>query len=274
MIIIGKGDGMPAVSPTRLRFQIQELLVYFSSPGEFHRRLEGLFNSYANLSLRYGEIGQRYPLIPMYHLPDPVLRQLKLDIVPYIQSDPEAALALADELWGDTYFEILQVAVMILDLLPSADPAPILMRLKKWLTPELDPRLASELLSTGTRNLQTKHPQVWESFINAFLDHSDPKMIALGLLGLKEGIQQPAYKNLPTVYRLISPFIQNPQSELINSLQSLIAVMAVRSPIETAFFLKQSLIISESPETMRLIKGCIPLFPDGIQQEMKAMIKR
>jgi len=202
------------------------------------------------------------------------MRQLRLDLVPYIQSDPEEALALMDELWGDPYFEIRQVAINILDLIPDANTEAILMRLEKWLTPELDPALASELLSTGMRNLQTKHPQTWESLIKSFLDHDDPKMIALGLLGLQEGIKQPAYNNLPTVYRLISPFIQNPNSDIFNNLQKLIVALAARSPTETAFFLKQSLIISESPETIRLIKQCIPFSPDEIQSEMKAMIKK
>lgn len=265
---------MTAVNPTRLRFQIQDLLVYFGSPNEFHRRLDGLFNLYANHALRYGDIVQRYPLTPMLHLPDPVMRQLRLDLVPYVQSNPEEALALADELWEDTYFEIRQVAINILDLFPLADPNPILARLKKWLTPELDPMLASELLFTGTRNLQAEHPQVWESLIQSFLDHDNPKIIAWGLIGLQEGIKQPAYENHPSVYRLISPFIQSPSSDLINHLQNLIAVIAGRLPTETAFFLKQSLIISDSPETIRLIKQCIPLFPEEIQREMKGMIKK
>ena len=73
---------MPAVNPTRLRFQIDELMHNFASPPEFHRNLRDLFSLYANRTLRYGDSTEVKPLIPMYNLPTPVIRQLQTDLDP------------------------------------------------------------------------------------------------------------------------------------------------------------------------------------------------
>jgi hypothetical protein len=86
---LGKGwVPMTAVNPTRLRHQIQELIAFFDAPLEFHQALRTLFSLYANYSLRFGESASIRPLILMYHLPHPVMRQLNFDLQPRIDSRP------------------------------------------------------------------------------------------------------------------------------------------------------------------------------------------
>lgn len=264
---------MPAINPSRLRFQITGLIYFFQSPPEFHHRLRDFFSQYANLTLRFGDSIQSRSLSPMYHLPPPIIRQLELDLKPHINGDPTAALAIADELWKDEYFEVQQIALFILGITPLDDPEPILERLHQWLTPELDHALTIYLFSTGTLRLQTAFPDIWESFIKSYLTQDDPEMIAIGLNGLAEGLTNPTFKNLPAIFRLVSPFIREPQREHIRELAHLIEALAKRSSTETAFFLRQALSVSESPETRRLIKQCLPLFPESIQQDLKSSLK-
>lgn len=261
---------MPAVNPVRLRFQIEELMSFFSDPAAFHLRLKTLFELYANRALRFGsETGIR-PLIPMYHLPAPVLRQLRIDLSRLVPNDPAGAQALVDELWEDEYYEIKQTAIMILSLLPMDSPEPILDRHREWLGQDLDPMLISDIFSTGMHQLQEKFPAAWEDFINTFLQSRDPEKTALGIRGLTEGLRNPKFQNLPAVFRLVSPFIREPEPELIRDLVHIIEILAQRSPTETGFFLRQTLSLSESPATQRIIKQSLNFFPPDIQADLKA----
>lgn len=265
---------MTAVNPARLRYQIQALTTFFLSPVEFHQRLQALFSLYANYALRFGENAASRPLIPMYHLPHPVMRQLALDLKPLIEADPEAALAAADELWGDEYYEVKQTAILIINALPLHDPGPMIERLRIWLSPEVDKVLKSELISTGMTRLQDAFPEAWEGLIQSLLSQTQPEIIALGIQALGEGVKSPNFKNLPAVFRLASPYLTAPDSTYFRDLEDLIVTMAELSPMETAYFLKQTLSVSSSQDTARLIKSCITAFPDDIQSDLKSALKK
>jgi hypothetical protein len=265
---------MTAVNPTRLRFQILGLMATFATPVEFHHKLQGLFSLYANYTLRFGENVPTRPLISMYHLPHPVMRQLTLDLKPHVEEDPQAALAVADELWGDEYYEIRHTAIRILGALPLDDPHPVLERVQAWLTPDLDHALRSDLLTIGTRSLQQAFPEAWEALILSFLTHTEPKTIALGIQALSVGAKTPNFRNLPTLFRLASPFIRDPHSAYTRDLEDLIEALAVLSSNETAYFLKQILAVSASPETIRLVKNCLPFFPEEIQVDLKSSLQK
>ena len=101
---------MPAVNPSRLQPQIEEVLKYFDNPVIFHKRLSDLFSLYANRTLQFGQSSEPAPLIPSYHLPLPLIRQLQMAVRPYLERDPQTALKAADELWNDSFFEVKQFA--------------------------------------------------------------------------------------------------------------------------------------------------------------------
>lgn len=263
---------MPAVNPTRLRFQIDELMRDFASPSEFHRKLCDLFSLYANRSLRYGDSTDIKPLIPIYNLPAPAMRQLQLDLDLRVAEDPQSALALADELWQDNYYEVKQTALYILGILPIKSPDPIIDRLEVWLSPDLDVLLIRSLFAMGTRKIQNTYPVVWERFISTFLEKDDPEELAIGIRGLTEGLKNENFSNLPAVFRLISPIIQHPNRKNLHDLEDLVEIMAKKSTTETGHFLRQSLSISDSPESKRLVKQCLDFFPEAIAQDLKSLL--
>lgn len=265
---------MPAVDPARLRFQITSLIESFESPPAFHRKLSDLFSFYANRTLRFGDSAQPEPNIPAYNLPHPVIRQLELELKPLINSAPQAALSLSDELWNDPYFEVKQIAVYILGTVPVETPEPIRQRIDEWLTPKLDRALASYLLSTGTRHFQKSFPAAWETFVQSLLNQGSPKMIALGLKALTEGVKNPSFRNMPAIFRLVSPFIREPQPEFMKDLARLVETLINNSPMETAYFLKQTLSVSDSTLTKRLVKQNLSLLPENIQQELRSSLRK
>ncbi len=265
---------MAAVNPTRLRHQVGELMALFEAPVEFHQALCTLFSLYANHGLRFGEAAPVRPLIPMFHLPHPVVRQLNLDLKTQIAANSSAALALANELWNDTYYEVRQTALFVLGEVVTDDPEPILDRLKGWLTPDLDQVLKSDLFSIGTRSLQENFPQTWETWVRSLLSDPDPKVNTLGIQALAAGAQRPNFQNLPTIFRLSSPFIRDVHSANLKDLEALVSVLAEISPQETGFYLRQTLSISSSFAKNRLIKNCLKFFPEEIQADLKSVLEK
>lgn len=265
---------MPAVNPSRLQIQIEELLTHFDKPQSFHRRLQALFSLYANGTLRFGQSPEPRPTSPMYHLPQPLIRQLHLAIKPYLDKDPQAALACADELWDDPYFEIKQTAIFILGNVMIEEPDPILNRLESWIDTQPDDGLRLNLLSTGTLILQKKFPTAWERFIQSLLDQNNPKLIGCGLQGLIEIIEREDFENFPMIFRLISPIIQKPHTAHMEELENLVKTLIGQTPTETTFFLKQTLSLSQSPETKRLIKRCLPMLPEKERQDLKSSLSQ
>ena len=267
---------MTAVNPTRLRFQMQGVMAFFGSPVEFHQKLRGLFSLYANYALRFGDDARpiNRPLIPTFNLPHPVMRQLRLDLKPHIEADPQAALEIVDQLWEDDYYEIKHTAIWIIGAIHIEDPQPYLDRVQLWLTPGLDYVLKTELLSIGTRSLQEKFPAAWEALILSLLSKSEPEMIALGIQALAEGAKSPDFKNLPAIFRLASPFIRDPHSAYTRDLEDLIEALAQLSPRETGYFLKQILSVSVARETLRLIKNCLSAFPEEVREDLKSTLSK
>jgi hypothetical protein len=98
-------------------------------------------------------------------------------------------------------------------------------------------------------------------------------MIRIGIQGLEQGVRAANFDNLPVVLRLVSPLIQAPHPDTNRRLEQLIEALIQHSPTETAFFLKQMLSTSDRPETLRLIKTCLPSLPDALREDLKSAIK-
>ncbi len=264
---------MPAVNPTRLSFQVADLMESFHSPEEFHKKIRDLFSRYANRTLRHGELSKMASLMPMYHLPDPVMRQLRSELNPIISREPGAALNLADSLWQDEVFEVRQVAVHILGHAGVTEPDPLISRLEKWLSPDLEPALKEAVLFSGTQRLQSKFPQHWETWIESLLARANPAWIGMGLMGLRAGLGTSTSQKLPIVFRIISPFIRDPKPGMLHEINRVIKALAEQSPTETAYFLKQTISLSDSPKTIHLVRQCLPFFSEEIRKELKEALK-
>ncbi len=263
---------MPAVNPSRLQNQIEQVLEYFNRPKIFHRRIQDLFSLYANRTLHFGESSDTTPVLPKYHLPLPLTRQLQMSLKPYIDNEPIAALECADNLWEDPYIEIKQLAVFLIANVPVEEPGLIITRLESWVDPSLDDELKADLLSLGTSTIQSNFPTAWERFLQSLLDQREPKLVNFGIQGLIESVKRSKFENFPMVFRLISSVIQNPRAVNIEKLENLLALLIDESPTEAAFFMKQTLSLSQSPETKRLIKRCLPMLPEKERQDLKSSL--
>ncbi len=264
---------MAAIQLTRLKQQVAGLVDFFDQPVRFRRELRDLFEFYSDRTYRPGQAGPLPPLLPNYHIATPVIRQIEMDLLPLVGSDPAAALLLVDELWEDPYLEPRLLAVYLFSLAPADFPDPLVERLMRWAKPDEDRQVLTALLTQGSIRLQREQPEVWAGLIKAWLEASDLAIQSYGLRAIQAMINDPHYENLPDIFRLISPLMQTIPPKLQADMASLVEATSRRWPTETAFFLRQMLSISHGSGVARITRRCLPLFDSGLQVSLRGAMQ-
>jgi hypothetical protein len=264
---------MPAFQLARLKSQISDLIWQFTRPVEFQRALADLFEFYANRVFRPGQAAPNALLIPAYHIPQMVLHQLELELRHQVEENPGAALALADQLWQDTYLEPRQVAILVLGMTPLAPVDAVLYRLKTWCTPELAIILKEPLLEQGTTRLRREKMDIWLGQIREWLNDLSLPIQGLGVQALLPVAQDRENENLPVIYNLISPVLQIAPPVLHADLLEVLRVLSKRSPVETGYFLRQVLSLSDAPTLGRLVRRLMPELPPEVQAGLRGPLQ-
>lgn len=258
---------MPAISPARLKRDVSELFEVVGEPQRFDRALDNLLDRYADRTYRKSQAGLPGSLLPAFHVPRPVLRQIELHLNGFAAVEPEAALALADRLWSQDVFEPKFLAVRILGALPGDYAGQVMVRLPGWLTAIDDDALQVELSRVGL--------QVDEAGLSAMLE----AILEDGKVGYQKGLSalgavawNASPDALPGVYRLFGKALANPAAGGSPRLVNLARALANRSPVETAYFLRHQYLLSMRPDIARVIRQLLPLFPEQIRRDLRAMM--
>lgn len=264
---------MPAIQPARLRQQAALLAQSFSQTEVFIRSLHHLLESYADNARRSSQGGEIPPLIDAYFVRPPVLRHLLVELAPYAQRDPETATDLANALWGQPYLEFRQLAASLLGLIPIENPQPVVECLKSWLDTRPEDRLIESILTQGTQSLRRDSLDVYLELVSGWLNRREVFFNQLGLRALTTLIQDPGFKNIPLVFRMIQPFSRSMAGELRPFMVGVLHALARCSPQETAFFLRHSLETPENPDTPWLVRQTVPALPAEMQEGLRSAVR-
>jgi hypothetical protein len=260
---------MPAILPARLRQQAALLVKHFYNPAAFARSLHHLLDSYADRVQRPGQAGDPPPLLAAYKVRPPVLRQILLELAPLARDDPESGLALCDALWEQPYLEFRLLAASLLGLIPCSPAEPVLARLQAWIRPGIEARLVDALFTQGLACLRQKDPVALVGLAEVWLKDKDLFYQQTGLRLLLPLIDDPQFENLPVFYRLIFPLTRSAPARLRPDLLDVLAALAHRSPNETAYFLQQTAVMPNSPDTAWLIRQSLHEFPEKMQEGLR-----
>lgn len=264
---------MPAIQPARLRHQAALLAEQFSDPPAYIRSLHYVLDFYSDRARRPGKTGKPGPLLTAYNVRPPVLRMLLQELVPQAEQDVAGGLALCDALWAEPYLECRLLAGMLLGQIPLQPPEAITDRLQGWITTNLEFFLIEALLSNGVERLHRQQPQVLIHMIEGWLHSTKTFHQQLGLRALLPLIRDPAFENLPVFFRLIQQLCQAAPAALRPDLLDVLAALARRSPQETAYFLRQTLIFPDSPDTPWLIRQSLSQFPPEMQSSLRQAMR-
>jgi hypothetical protein len=264
---------MPAVELTRLRSQINALIVHFSDPVAFRGGLSSLLDQYANRAYRPGHTVQVQNLLPSYRVSPLITHQLEQELSRTCREQPLYALGVVEALWRDTYLETRTLATVLLGAIPASHTAAVVQKLREWATPAENFRMLQALFANGTITLRSAASQQLFALIDVWLSSDDSQVQALGVQALVPLVTDGNFENLPPVYRLLSPLVQHVPPALTTELSEVLVALSQRSPTETVYFLRQALPLASSPATARLARKCLPLFSPQQQASLRAALQ-
>lgn len=260
---------MPAIQLDRLKGEISQLAWVFTDPEAFQKRLTDLLEKHSDRTYRAGQAVRARPLILTYHAPVMVLRQMEQELGRLCQEQPAAALALVDLLWKNPYLEPRQLAAALLGSIPLTQVEAVVERLLAWCQPEVDGTSLDTLVDRGSQLLRRQQPERWLGIIETWLGGHDLLIQEIGLKAARPMIADREFENLPRIFRMIGPLVQAAPNELQGELNRCLDTLARRSPSECAYFLRQMLSISGKSATARLVRRCLPVFPEELQAGLR-----
>lgn len=263
---------MPAIQLGRLKIQAARLANDFAQPAAFVSNLDGILDFYADRTHRSGQSGTPHPLLPSYNVPAPVLRQVIAELAPFVAANPQAGLNLADELWKRDNLECRLITASLLGLVPVEAAEGVVSRVQAWLQVETEPRLIEAMLRQGLAPIRREAAGRYMALLEAWLASPNLPEQEVGLRGMLPLLESKSFNNLPVVFRLLTPHVRLAQNRLRPALLSVISALIVRSPQETAYFLRQNLSTPESVDTPWIIRKVLRQFPPEVQVSLRKAI--
>lgn len=264
---------MPAINLSRLRQQTEQLAEYFDTPEVFISKLREILEFYSDRSHKPGQSGTPPPLSPTYKVPKPVLRRIIMILTPQIESLPNQALALCDELWQESYIEFRSLAAFILGLIPPDLSDMVFERIEYWVQLDIEEQVLAFLVQDGLASVRKGAPESLLTHIESWTGSSDTTIRQMGLRALSPLLHNSDFENLPIFYRLITPYVRSVPSDLRPDVLEVIKELAHRSPQETAYFLKQNLELSDSKDTAWIIRQSLNEFPESNQKTLRTALR-
>jgi hypothetical protein len=260
---------MPALELGRLQQEAALLSQDFGDPAQYLRGLENLLNSYANQVHRQGRVRGPRPVLFTFEVPQPMLRQLQLEMAMQARQLPEQALAVADALWARRSIETRQLAARLLGVIPASDAGQVTNRLATWAQENREETIAPEIWGRGVLYLATHKPEALIAFIGEQLASTEPRQQIMALGALRTLLEENNYANLPALFNLVSTLSQDPPKRLRPPLAEVFIALAERSPKETEFFLQQHLESKPSEGAQWLARQTMKALPEESQQRLR-----
>lgn len=266
---------MPAVALARLRKQIELLAWKYTQPEEFIAGLRNLLDDYADHTYRAAaSVPVAVRQVPAYHVPPVVMRQIELALNALVTENPSPALNLANSLWKEEKEEPRLLATYLLGLLPPDEVEQVIQTIENWAFSESDRLLLEALFEQGTGNLRRHSTQQWLVKIQEWLSQNSIKAQRIGLMALLPLVQDKQFTNLPQIFSLCTPLFQTSPKELSHELSQILIILAERTPAELVYYIRQLIGSAASDDLRRLIRRCVPSFPEEVQQRIRPILQR
>jgi len=263
---------MPAVDLARLRKQASRLADFFFLPDEFMKHLREMLDFYVNYTLRTKENVAPGSNLKTYRTPPAVLTHIENELKPRAEANPQFALELADALWDEGALETRLLAAFLLGRIPPQEER-LLPRLTAWTQQIRDPDVRSALLSTSLARMRKEAPDQFLILVKEYLHPERQRTWSNGIQALLPMIADSSFTNLPPIFDLVEPIIEEAPATVQNDLSDLIVTLYRASANETIFMLKQVLNNSTHPMTSITLRRISPNFPPSLQAELKDLLK-
>jgi hypothetical protein len=264
---------MPAIDIARLKIQAVVLVEKFDQPAVFLKGLHEILDLYADRTMRVGVVASPVSVLPAYRAPQAVLRQIEMELAPLAGAFPEQAMSLTDALWKDGFLETRLLAATLLGRIHPETPL-LLERITAWVSRTRDRRLRTALLSVGLARLRRESPAAFLKLIAGWFDPDSTKMWSNGIHALLPLIEDGSYDNLPPVYDAVRLVIESAPAVLQNDIVALVRALYAASPVETTYFLRQTIAASDAPQAPLTYRRILPALPAELQPVIMELIRQ
>lgn len=264
---------MPAIHLTRLRQETAVLSEVIDNPANSIQAIHGILASFANRTHRAGQSGEPPPLVKAYLVPKPVIRQILSELIPLAASNPKAALNLCDLFWEEGYLEFQILAANLIGYINVENPSMILDRLITWSQSTPDNKVQDALFNEGCQNLVSHDSEYLITRIGQLIIQDSGSAKILGLQALLPIVSSPSYENFPALFNLLGPQVREATSEIKPYVLPIIAVLAHRTPRETAYFLRQNMAIEDNRNTAWFIRHSLNEFSPELKHGLEDVSK-
>lgn len=263
---------MPAIDLARLRKQANRLADFFFLPDEFMKHLREMLDFYVNHSLRTKENVAPGSNLKTYRTPPAVLTQIENELRAVAEANPEFALDLADTLWDEGALETRLLAAYLLGRIPPQEER-LLPRLSAWTQQVRDPDVRSALLSTSLTRMRKETPEQFLNLVREYLHPARMRTWPNGIQALLPMIADTTNVNLPPIFDIVEPIIEEAPSNLQNDLAELIIALYRASANETIYMLKHVLADTQNPMTVITLRRAAVSFPPPLQLTLRDLLR-
>ena len=263
---------MPAIDLARHRKQAIRLADFFFLPDEFMKHLREMLDFYVNYTLRTKENVAPGSNLKTYRTPAAVLTQIENELRATAESNPDFTLELADTLWEEGTLETCLLAAYLLGRIPPQEDR-LLPRLTLWTQQVRDADVRLALLSTSLSRLRRENPAKFLNLVREYLHPARMRTWSNGIQALIPMIAETGNENLPPIFDLVEPIIEESPSNLQNDLADLIIALYRASPSETVFLLKLILTNPENQMAAVTMRRISTTFPPSLQAELKELLR-
>lgn len=264
---------MPAIDLARLRKQANLLADFFYLPEDFLRYLRETLDFYVNHTLRKQEKIAPGSNLPTYRTPIVVIRQIENSIAALAAENPHYALELADLLWDEGFLETRLLAAFLLGCIPPQEER-LLARLTAWTQQVRDPSVMSALVTTSLERMRTETPDEFLVVIGEWLHPARQRFWSNGIQALLPMINDPKFENLPPIFELVGPVLEEAPSALQTDLGEMLNALYRDAPSETDYFLHEVLKGTSNPLTPVIIRRMLKSFPQELQDSLREAVRK
>lgn len=263
---------MPAIDIARLKIQAATLVEKFDQPATFLKSLHEILDLYADRTMRVG-LAAPATVLRAYRAPQSVLRQIEFELAPLAATFPEQTMQLTDALWQDATLETRQLAAILIGRINPQTPH-IVERVSAWVSQTRDQQLRKTLLNTSLYRMRRETPDQFLALIQTWLDPLNPKMWPGGIQALIPLIRDAEFDNLPPVFDLARPVLEESPSHLQHDITELINALYQASPVETTYLLRRIVGSAMKPQAPITLRRAIPDLAAGLQAPLAEMLKQ
>jgi hypothetical protein len=129
------------------------------------------------------------------------------------------------------------------------------------------------LLQRSGVQLRSANIQVWFDLVERWINSESLAQQMIGFTALHGVIEDRNFENIPVIFRILTVPIEMTNRATIHDLESLVILLSRRSPVETAYFLRQCYLRAGNPILSRLVRKVLPVFPEENQINLRKALQ-